>query len=347
MNFPSLRPTSLLLAGLLCVGCDNSGSSSQPPSLMARTDLPIASRVTLESIAPLSPQRSTQLAATQKGIYVLQSGDNPTVMQIQDGRAVPTLLGSEAVAKSMSLPKARGQITSIAADGDRVAFCYAGVNGQKPLAAVGVFNPESGEIFTTVDTFSLERADPDFITSSARPFLSVQGETAWLIRVEKASLKIIVIRKLRALQPEVTSQKIELGSIQDTITRSAWDFSDAATTGSFYLTDTASRWIRLFDEAGHVKHVARFDEQVSSISPAALDSSGRVLVLTSGPDGVNDKLLIENGNAFKALPTSTFDSAGLDLKQLRIDRLVPIPGKTNGFLAYDGTTGLLLRVVLK
>jgi hypothetical protein len=331
------------------IGCDGAESSSPPPALMAMADLPIPSRVILERLATLAPGRSTQVVATSKSLYVLQSdaGPNGALIEVVNGQAVPTALTSDTIAKSMSLPKARGQITSIAADGDRVAFCYAGVNGQKPLAAVGTFNPANGEIFTTVDTFSLERVDPEFITSSVRPYLFIEGDTAWLVRVEKAALRIITIRKIRALQPEVSAKQIDLGAIQDAITRSAWDFSPAAKPGTFYLTDTASRWIRLFDANGAVHHVARFDESLASISPAALDASGRVLVLASDRDGVNNKLLIQNGEAFKALPASTFEAANVDLASLRIERLTPLPGKPNRFIAYDGTSGTLLGVSLQ
>lgn len=314
---------------------------------MARSQAPVPSRVQLEVIAQLSGQQSTQLVATRHSVFSLQGGDRSGVMLIQDGKVIPTQLNSEAVAKSMSLPKARGQITSIAADGDRLAFCYIGVHGPKPVAAVGVFDPSTGEIFTTVDTFSLERADAELISTSERPYLSVQGSNAWLIRVENASLRVIRIKNLRSLQPEVSAQRIDLGSIQDAITRSTWDFSDASTPGTFYLTDTASRWIRQFDENGQVRHVARFDPQVSSISPAALDASGRVLVLANSADGINSTLLIENGETFKALPVASFQTSSLDLKQLRIDRLVPIPNHINGYLGYDATTGSVLRMSLK
>lgn len=316
---------------------------------MARTDLPVASRVSIESLATLAPQRSTQVIATSKSIYTLQSDSGPSgaVIEIVNGQAVPTPLTSDAVAKSMSLPKARGQITAIAADGDRVAFCYAGVSGQKPVAAIGTFNPVNGEIFTTVDTFSLEQVDPELLTSSARPYLYVSGENAWLVRVEKAALRIITIRDLRALQPKVSAQQIDLGSIQDAITRSTWDFSPAAASGTFYLTDMASRWIRLIDASGKVHHVARFDESIASISPAALDASGRVLVLASDREGVNTKLLIQNGDAFKAISAAAFEALGPDANALRIERLVPIPSSVNRFVAYDGTSGRVIRVSLQ
>lgn len=314
---------------------------------MARAELPIASRVAVEPIATLAPNYSTLLVATSKATYALQPGQTSGVLELADGKAVPTPLNSAAVAASMSLPKARGQITSIAADGDRIAFCFAGMTGSKPVAAVGVFNPATGEIFTTVDTFSLERVDPEIVTSTIRPFLCVNGDTAWLIRVEKSALKIITIRKLRSLQPDVSGQQIDLSSIQDTLTRSAWEVSAAELPGKFYLTDTASRWIRTFDDSGQMKHVARFDEQVDSISPATFDASGRVVVLMNGPDSVNSELLIENGSAFKALPTTSFEASGRNVGQIRMDRLVPIPGRANQFLAYDATSGTVLRVALR
>lgn len=344
-----VRRTSLciLLAAIGLAGCGD--GTSKPPALLAMNDVPVATRVQLQTLVALEPNRTTQLVTTAKAIYALQTdaGTSAGLIEITDGRAVPTALTSEAIATSMSLPKARGQIISVAADGDRIAFCFAGVNGQKPVVSIGSFNPANGEIFTTVDAFSIERVDPDFLTSSVRPFLYVDGKTAWLVRVEKSTIRIIKIQNLRSLQPEVTAQRIELGPIQDAITRSAWDFSPATTPGTFYLTDTASRWIRTFDAGGAVHHVARFDESISSISPAAIDAAGRVLVLASDRDGVNNTLLVQNGDAFKSLPVSGFQAADLDPTLLRIDRLIGLPGKANRFIAYDGTSGKVFRITLQ
>ncbi len=339
---------SLLLLTAALAGCDQS-EPAKPPALMAVAESPIPSSVELETVVTLPSQRSTQLVPTGKSVFVLQSDSSPTstLLQIVDGQVKPTALTSDAIAKSMSLPKARGQITSIAADGERVAFCYAGVNGQKPIAAIGTFNPANGEIFTTIDTFSLEQIDRDFITASGGPLLFARGEWAWAVRVERDSARIITIHHLRALQPELSIRKIDLSTIQETATHGAWEFSPAAGDGTFYLTDRASRWIRTVDSSGAVHHVARFDDTIASISPAANDAAGRVIVLASDRDGVNSTLLIQNGDAFRSLPASDFKSKEVDPKSLRMDRLLPVPGKPGEFLVYDGTSGRVLKLNLK
>lgn len=348
---PARSSLLLSLAGLSLLavlpGCDQS-ESANPPALMAVTDRPLPGTVEIETVCRLQPHQATQLAVTSKSVFVLQSdGAASSVVEVVNGSARPTGLDADRIAKSMSLPKAHGQITAIAADGDRLAFCFAGISAQTPIVAVGTFNPATGDVFTTVDAFSIEAVDPEFITSRVRPSLFVAGEFAWVVRVEKGAVRMIAIRNLRALQPVVSFKTIELGPIQDAITQSAWDFSPALNPGTFYLTDTASRWIRTIDASGAVRHVARFDDTISSISPAALDAAGRVMVLASDRDGVNNTLLVQNDAAFRSLPATGFQAPALDPKQLRIERLVAIPGKPNQYMAYDGTTGNIVRMTLR
>lgn len=341
------RQNLVVMIGALLLGCDQS-QSTNAPALLATTEPPLPSVVELEALATLPAHRATQVIATTRTLYVLQADESASVVnEVVGGRIIPTALTADAIATSMSLPRTRGQITSIAADGDRVAFCFAGVNGQVPVAAVGTFNPATGDIFTTVDTISLQQVDSELITTRVRPYLFVAGEMAWVVRVENASIRIVTIRHLRALQPELSLRTVDLGPIQDAITRSAWDFSPASPPGTFYLTDTASRWVRTLDSTGAVRHVARFDQTISTISPVATDAAGRVIVLASDRDGVNITMLVQNGEAFRALPVEGFRGQGIQTRTLRIDRLYPLPDNANQFVGYDGTSGKILRITLK
>lgn len=315
---------------------------------MAMSQSPVPTSVSLDTVAKLSPGRSTLLVRSGQSTFALQSGaSGEGVIELRDGKPIPTALTPASIARSLSMPQARGQISALAASDDgRLVFCFSGVHGQRPFVAVGTFNPVTSEVFTPIDQFSFEAIDRDFITSTARPFLHVSGDDASIVRVEGDAVRLISIRSFRSLQPEISARKVELGSIKDAIVRSAWEWSAAPQHGEFYLTDTASRWIRLLDANGSIRHVARFDESVRSLSPTAFDAAGRVVVLTSDADGINRALLIQDGDAFKSIAVEHFSGGEIDRRALRCDRLVPVIGQANQFLAYDATSGRVVRLTL-
>ena len=312
--------TALVLAAAL-VGCDKKAESIAPPALMSITSQaqsPVPSTVAVRSIATLAAGQSTMLAPLPGGfIFVLQSqagGAGGKILELRPGESTPrpTSLSAALVLQSLGTAKdGSGQFTAIApcADG-RLAFSFAGAAGGRPFAAVGTFMPETKQLFVSVDSISLANVDSDLATDVARPSLFTAGDTAWLWRTAGDEVRLLKADGLSQPRPKLSTQRISLESIKDVVARSTWEWSATATSGEFLLTDTASRWIRKVDALGTMAHLARFDETVTTISPASLDAAGRVVVLGNDREGVTTCALVQDGAAFKAIDRAKFDVAG-------------------------------------
>lgn len=356
----------------LVAGCDRkTGVAAPPPALMAvnasPADVPVATSLSIRPLATLNAGRATQLAPMPDGtVFVLQSASDPeeggTVLRVINGRVERTNLTANVVLESLGINRGgakgaetrTGQFTAIAACADgRLAFSFAGVDGTRPFAAVGTYMPPSGELFVSVDFVTLATVDPTLSTDGGRPSLftesSANGIDAWLWRATGSEVRLLTIGGLTQPRPKLGAVTVSLDKVKDVIERSAWEWSATPSRGEFLLTDTASRWIRKIDQNGTMSHVARFDDQtVTTITPAALDAAGRMVVLGNDRDGVSICALVQDGEAFRAILREHFAVEGLaETAPLRIDRLYMLPGERNVYAAYEATSGRIVRVELK
>lgn len=351
------------------VGCDRKpGAASQPPAMMAvasaPADSPVPTGASVRVIATLAPGRSTMLAPMPGGsIFAIQpesSGGGGTTMLIaaNDSAPRPTPLTPEVVLQSLGIAKGvgatggSGRFTAIApcADG-RLVFSFAGVAGARPFAAVGTYTPTNQQLFISADFITIGSVDPDLATNAENPdlftpSLFTMGDDAWLWRTAGTEVRLVTIEGLSKARPKLGTLRVSLEQVKDVVARSAWEWSATPTRGEFLLTDTASRWIRRVDAKGTITHVARFDETISTISPAALDAAGRILVLGNDRDGIATAALVQDGDAFKAIGREKLTGIA-PTAPLRIDRLYPIPGERNAFIAYEATSGNLIRLDFK
>lgn len=353
-------------AAIAVAGCDRKSGTSAPPALMAvnasPSDVPAPTALSVRPLATLDAGRATLLAAMPDGsIFALQSASGSEqagqIVKITGSRVEKTTLTPEAVLQSLGIARGKGaqggtgQFTTIAACADgRLAFSFAGVVGTRPFAAVGTYSPAGKEIFVSVDFITLASSDADLSTDVGRPSLFTDGDDAWLWRAVPTEVRLLKMAGLGKPQPTLTKVAVSLENVKDIVgERSAWEWSATPTRGHFLLTDTASRWIRKIDDAGAMTHVARFDDQtITTITPAALDAAGRIIILGNDRDGVATCALVQDNDAFRAILRENFDISGLGkTTALRIDRLYPVPGERNAFDAYDATSGRVVRVELK
>ena len=369
---PFIRPrrttATLTLAILAIAGCDRAPSAATRPSTARRADAAVPTRVTMTTLATLPAGRTTRLAATAGGeAFALQQADGPTaVVRVADGR--PTSLTADAVARSLGVAGGVGQLLAIAArDDDKLAFAFVGIAplpttrpgltasaGSIRLAAIGTWDPATNAIFVGVDQLALADVDRALVDAAAlRPTLLVAGADASLWRtLPDGTMRLLSVGGVGTPRPQLAARDVTVASGGDAVERRAWEWSATDDAGRFLLTDTASRWIRAVDARGAsvvVSHVARFeDPAVASISPAALDAAGRVIVLARDGSGAVRSLLVQDAGAFRAIDASRFtvDGSPGDAS-MRVDRLVAIPGQLNAFVAYDSTSGRVVRVELE
>ena len=367
----ALRTQLLMLvaataSAIAVAGCDRKSGTSAPPALMAvnasPTEVPVATTLSVRPLAKLEAGRATLLAAMPDGsIFALQSAAGSErasqIVRITGSRVEKTPLTPDAVLQSLgaardkNAPGGTGQFTTIAACADgRLAFSFAGVAGTRPFAAMGTYSPASNEIFVSVDFITLANIDADLATDVGRPSLFTDGDDAWLWRAVPTEVRLLTVAGLTKPQPKLTKVAVSLANVKDMVgERSAWEWSATPARGHFLLTDTASRWIRKIDDTGAMTHIARFDDKtITTITPAALDAAGRILILGNDRDGVATCALVQDDDAFRAIVRENFDIIGLGkTAALRIDRLYPVPGERNAFDAYDATSGRVVRVELK
>ena len=355
-----------LSAGLaLLVGCDRKAGPAAPPAMMAVSaspaDSPVPTGMSLSPLATLHPGRPTMLAAMPGGsIFALQSessGENSTIVEIATGEGSPrpTTLTADSVLQVLGVAKGTGteggsgRFTAIAPSADgRLAFSFAGVAGTRPFAALGTYTPATQQLFVSVDFITLASVDAELATDVARPSLFTDGDDAWLWRTAGSEVRLLMVEGLSKPRPKLSASRVSLEQVKDVVARSAWEWSATPTRGEFLLTDTASRWIRKVDASSAIAHIARFDETVTTITPAALDAAGRIIVLGNDRDGITTCALVQNEDAFKAIDRATFAVTGLNAAApLRLDRLYPVPAERNAFVAYDATSGRVLRVDFK
>jgi hypothetical protein len=347
-------------------GCDDrKAGASAPPALMAvnapPAEVPAATKLAVRPLATLDAGRATVLAPMPDGsIFALQASSTSDqvaqIVHLVGPRAEKTPLTPEVVLQSLGIARGKGtaggtgQFTTIAACADgRLAFSFAGVVGTRPFAAVGTFAPATKEVFVSVDFITLGGVDSELSTDVGRPSLFTEGDDAWLWRARPTEVRLLTMLGLGKPQPKLASVSVSLDKVKDVVERSAWEWSATPTRGQFLLTDTASRWIRKIDDTGTMTHVARFDDKtITTITPAALDAAGRIIILGNDRDGVATCALVQDNDAFRAITRDHFDITGLGkTAELRIDRLYAVPGQRNLFDAYEATSGRIVRVELK
>jgi hypothetical protein len=341
----------------------NPASPAPNRSLVANAPLPTSVLVT--PLADLSAPDIATLAVVPTGdVYLVQGSGDVQVLQASTGATMKaTSLTAARVLEGLgigSTEAARGRFAAIAGREDgQLAFCFAGVNGSQPIAAIGTFDPRADRVFITIDQISINNAverhlpepttlDTDLSSDTSRPSLFTSGDRAWLWRAGEKYIRLLAIDQFGQLQPTLTPVRISLQEIRDVVERSTWEWSATTTPGEFFLTDTVSRWIRRIDTKGQISHVARFDETVATISPATFDAAGRLLVLGCDRDGVVQGLLIQKGDVFTGIARDQFTGPGVSPDTLlRFDRLHALPNTPNAFVAYEATTGRVVRVELR
>ena len=173
-----MRPHAVLylLVCLAVCACDRDAGNAivAPPPPPPRTQ-----SVEVQALTPLPPGRRTHLAPDQFGrIYWAQesdagfgasAGENQVVFLMTDGGLPqPTRLTSAAVLEALGQPatgkpgersSAGGAIQSLAAAPDgRLYFYFSGGRGKLLLAALGSFDPRTGQVAIHADAAELERA---------------------------------------------------------------------------------------------------------------------------------------------------------------------------------------------
>ena len=359
-------------------GCDRSNSDAPDATKDATAMIaqnaatPVPTALDGTSLARLTPARPTLIAVAVDGAaYVVQQpesdGASNDVLRIANGAATPTKLTASAVFDALNLnaggatqknaqsPTIVGRFASLAARADgKLVFAFTGVNDKLPFFALGTFDPATGTIFAPVDHLTIGNGgDADIATDTAKLNLFVSGDDAWLWRATGSEMRLISISRLSDVSPAISTKRVALDQVRDETTneaeRSGWEWSATPAAGNFLLTDTAKRWIRRIDAAGAVTHVARFEaDSVATLSAAAQDAAGRVIVFAADRDGVARSLLVQNGAMFKAIPTTAFTvAAPATADRLQVDRLIPVPKTPNAYVAYDHASGAVLRITLK
>jgi hypothetical protein len=197
-------PILLLLALLFCsLACDNHADESPPSTAPAvPVDSPLPSRVKLQTLAILAPNRPTHIAAAANGkvYFCQQNEDGRDAVLTLDARdlAEPTALSTATIAEALGKGEMLGNIVALAASPADGGLWFYFVSKPPKRAApefyVGHYNPGTTRIRIVADTnailsasgmgASIELASVDLVATRSTVWL-------WLRHMDESVLLAI------------------------------------------------------------------------------------------------------------------------------------------------------------
>jgi hypothetical protein len=364
-----MRGLAMLL--VLLVGCDRptsvvtSAESSEPAEVALRGEI--------TSIAPLSPNRTTHLAADRVGnvFFVQESSGGQDVLFVCGRSGVPraTLLTSSSILDAMGLPRSgRGTIQSIACDRDgSVLFYFRGGHARKSAVCLGRFFPQDEKIQILCETKplsdatgmggSIEVATGTVLCWESVTWLWVRHSDAFaLFQFTTADVPNSGQMKL---PPPSTAVLIRGGTLP--LTRDDYDLA-AAADKSLVLLDRYLGLLWKIDPSGSATPMQTLLDLPSMVTNPAIHPDGTIALAFSPSEPLEPHgdvnmtpvklrtsypaLVTVHDGAIRAIGRQDLSAAGsFPIHSMQLSRLCYDMGN-DCWVAYDQGSGELLRLRL-
>lgn len=358
----------VILLMILVLGCDRPATVVSPAPSTEPSDIPM--RAEIVSIAPLSPNRPTHLAADRVGnvFFVQESVDGQDVVFICGRSGVPraTRLTSSAILDAMGLSRTgSGAIQSLACDRDgSLHFYFRGGHARQSAVCYGRYFPQDEKLQILAGTKHLaESTGMGASLGVANGTVLCWESTLWLwVRHSDAfalfqfSLHDLPNKSEMKLPVPLPAVLISGGTLQ--LTRDDYDLA-AAPDKSLVLLDRYLGLLWRIDSTGSATPSHTVLGLPSMVSNPAAYPDGTIAMMfcpsdplePHGEQNMAPAKLRTSYPALVSLRNGKLDAIGrqdlsapgsFPLHAMQVSRFCYEPGN-DSWIAYDQSSGELLR----